>query len=90
MGPKREAVTPAAELRAPGVDGGKAMEAITMRRAGQQMPMRTISNHEQDTPHILHSHVSIKKAYVVSIGLCMCTKLTTLYDDISTMHNPWS
>lgn len=46
MGPKREVVTPAVELRAPGVDGGKAMEAITMRRAGQQMPMKTINNHE--------------------------------------------
>jgi hypothetical protein len=34
------------------------MEIETMGAANQMVPMRTISDHEQDTPNILRSHVS--------------------------------
>jgi hypothetical protein len=56
--PRRDIVTPLADLRAPGVNDNNAMDSETMGAANQLVPMRTISDHEQDTPHILRSHVN--------------------------------
>jgi hypothetical protein len=33
--------------------------------ADQRIPMRHIDVYDQDTPHILHSHVSMEKIIVV-------------------------
>jgi hypothetical protein len=56
--PRINIVTPPAELRAPGVNDGNTTVTETMVAANQMVPMRTISDHEQDTPNILRSHVS--------------------------------
>jgi hypothetical protein len=53
VSPRRNIVTPPAELRAPGVNDDNAMDIVTMGAANQLVPMRTISDHEQDTPNIL-------------------------------------
>jgi hypothetical protein len=55
---RRNIVTPPTKLRAPGVNDDNTIEIETMRVANQMVPMRTISDHEQDTPNILRSHVS--------------------------------
>jgi hypothetical protein len=52
VSPRRNIVTPPAELRAPRVNDSNAMEIETMGAANQMVPMRTISDHEQDTPNI--------------------------------------
>jgi hypothetical protein len=57
----RRAITPPVALRAPGVDDQNTLEAsrMTMNQGGQQLPtMRTIGEHEHDTPVILQRHVS--------------------------------
>jgi hypothetical protein len=58
----RSAITPPAALRAPGVDDQTTFEAsrMTVNQGGQHLNiMRTIGEHEQDTPMILQRHVSI-------------------------------
>jgi|SRR5690242_17902192 hypothetical protein len=55
------AITPPAALRAPGVDEQTIFEAsrMTVTEGGQHLnTMRTIGDHEQDTPVILQRHVS--------------------------------
>jgi hypothetical protein len=55
------AITPPAALRAPGVDDQTTFEAsrMTVNQGGQRLnTMRTIGEHEQDTPVILQRHVS--------------------------------
>jgi hypothetical protein len=49
----RHTVTPRAALPAPGI--------LEDTNTVQRIPMRTIGEHEQDTPHILQSHVSSKE-----------------------------
>jgi hypothetical protein len=56
--PWRDIVTPPANLRASGVNDDNAMDSVTMGATNQPVPMRTINDHEQETPHILRSHVS--------------------------------
>ena len=56
-----DAITPPAALRAPGVDEQTIFEAsrMTVTEGGQHLnTMRTIGDHEQDTPVILQRHVS--------------------------------
>jgi hypothetical protein len=56
-----DAITPPAALRAPGVDDQTIFEAsrMTVDQGGQHLnTMRTIGDHEQDTPVILQRHVS--------------------------------
>jgi hypothetical protein len=56
-----DAITPPAALRAPGVDDQTIFEASRMivTQGGQHLnTMRTIGDHEQDTPVILQRHVS--------------------------------
>jgi hypothetical protein len=50
-------VTPAAALRAPGHIDDNTRSADVVG-ADKRIPMRHIGVHEQDTPHILQSHVS--------------------------------
>jgi hypothetical protein len=55
------AITPPAALRAPRVDDQNTLEAsrMTINQGGQQLTtMRTIGEHERDTPVILQRHVS--------------------------------
>jgi hypothetical protein len=55
------AITPPAALRVPGVDDHSTSDAsrMTINQGGQQLTtMRTIGEHEQDTPVILQRHVS--------------------------------
>jgi hypothetical protein len=55
------AITPPAALRAPGVDDQTTFEAsrMTVNQGGQHLNIiRTIGEHEQDTPVILQRHVS--------------------------------
>jgi hypothetical protein len=55
------AITPPAALSAPGVDDQNTSDASRMaiNQGGQQLTtMRTIGEHEQDTPVILQRHVS--------------------------------
>jgi hypothetical protein len=55
------AITPPAILRAPGVDDQNTSDASMMaiNQGGQHLTtMRTIGEHEQDTPVILQRHVS--------------------------------
>jgi hypothetical protein len=59
------AVIPPAALRAPGIVADNNRGATEMVGADQRIPMRHINAHDQDTPHILHSHVSMKKIIVV-------------------------
>jgi hypothetical protein len=56
--PRINIVTPPAELRALGVNDGNTTETETMVATNQMVPMRIISDQEQDTPNILRSHVS--------------------------------
>jgi hypothetical protein len=57
----RNAVTPPAALPAPRiVEEGNTVHPSLMGTS-QRIPMRTIGEHEQDTPHILQSHVSSKE-----------------------------
>jgi hypothetical protein len=56
-----DAITPPAALRAPGVNDQTIFEASRMivNQGGQHLnTMRTIGDHEQDTPVILQRHVS--------------------------------
>jgi hypothetical protein len=56
-----DAITPPAALRASGVDDQTIFEAsrMTINQGGQHLnTMRTIGDHEQDTPVILQRHVS--------------------------------
>jgi hypothetical protein len=57
------AVTPPTTLRAPGNidDNTRSAEMV---RADQRIPMRHIGAHDQDTPHILQSHVSSDKIII--------------------------
>jgi hypothetical protein len=50
-------VTPPAALRAPGhiEDNTRSADVVG---ADKRIPMRHIGAHEQDTPHILQSHIS--------------------------------
>jgi hypothetical protein len=55
------AITPPVSLRAPGVDDQNTSDALrmTINQGGHQLTiMRTIGEHEQDTPVILQRHVS--------------------------------
>jgi hypothetical protein len=53
-------VTPPAALRAPGhID--EHTKTVDVVGAEKHIPMRHIGPHEQDTPHILQSHVSSPK-----------------------------
>jgi hypothetical protein len=55
------AITPPAALRVPGVDDQNTSDVSRMaiNQGGQQLTtMRTIGEHEQDTPVILQRHVS--------------------------------
>jgi hypothetical protein len=55
------AITPPAALRASGVDDQNTLDAsrMTINQGGQQLTtMRTIGEHEQDTPVIPQRHVS--------------------------------
>jgi hypothetical protein len=67
----RNAVTPPAALPAPGIleDGNIVHPSLV--GTSQRIPMRTIGEHEQDTPHILQSHVSSKEypciCYTISV-----------------------
>jgi hypothetical protein len=47
-------ITPPTALRAPGVAVDNIMDTM--------IHMRTIGDHEQDTPHVLQSHVSTIKS----------------------------
>jgi hypothetical protein len=50
-------VTPPAALMAPGIVVDNNTGATEMVGADQHIPMRHIDAHDQDIPHILHSHV---------------------------------
>jgi hypothetical protein len=54
----RHAVTPPAALPAPGFLEDSNAVHPSLVGATHRIPMRTIGDHEQDTPHILQSHVS--------------------------------
>jgi hypothetical protein len=53
-------VTPPAALRAPGIVVDNNTGATEMVGADQHISMRHIDAHDQDIPHILHSHVRSK------------------------------
>jgi hypothetical protein len=56
-------VTPPAALRAPRhIDDNK--RSVDVVGADKRIPMRHIGAHEQDTPHILQSHVSSSKMII--------------------------
>ena len=57
----RHAVTPPAALPAPGILEDSNTVHPSLVGTTQRIPMRTIGEHEQDTPHILQSHVSSKE-----------------------------
>jgi len=57
---RREFATPPAGLRAPGCDEIIPEESRRLGDAVQRAPMKTITDQEMDTPHILQSHVSIR------------------------------
>ena len=54
----RHVVTPPATLPVPGFLEDSNTVHPSLVGATQRIPMRTIGDHEQDTPHILQSHVS--------------------------------
>ena len=66
-----DAITPPAALRAPGVDDQTIFETsrMTVNQGGHHLnTMRTIGEHEQDTPVILQRHVSnIELIWIFSI-----------------------
>jgi hypothetical protein len=63
----RHAVTPPAALPAPGFLEDNSTVHPSLVGATQRIPMRTIGEHEQDTPHILQSHVSSPNTHVFVI-----------------------
>jgi hypothetical protein len=54
----RHAITPPTVLPAPGFLEDSNTVHPSLVGATHRIPMRTIGDHEQDTPHILQSHVS--------------------------------
>jgi hypothetical protein len=60
----RHAVTPPATLPAPGILEDSNTVHPSLVGATQRIPMRTIGEHEHDTPHILQSHVSSRNTHV--------------------------
>ena len=76
----RNAVTPPAALPAPGiVEEGNTVHQSLMGTS-QRIPMRTIGEHEQDTPHILQSHVSSKEYP------CICYTVRASYEVLEIHH----
>ena len=57
----RNVVTPPAALSVPGILEDSNTVHPSLVGTSQRIPMRTIGEHEQDTPHILQSHVSSKE-----------------------------
>jgi hypothetical protein len=58
------AITPPTALRAPrNIDDNT--RSTEMVGADQHIPMRHISAHDQDTPHILQSHISFEKIIIL-------------------------
>ena len=57
----RHTVTPPVALPAPGILEDTNTVQPSLVGTTQRIPMRTIGEHEQDTPHILQSHVSSKE-----------------------------
>ena len=78
----RNAVTPPAALPAPGiVEEGNTVHP-SLVGTSQRIPMRTIGEHEQDTPHILQSHVSSKEypciCYTISVQVMISSNTHVL------------
>jgi hypothetical protein len=63
----RHDVTPPAALLALGILEDNNTVHPSLVGATQRIPMRTIGDHEQDTPHILQSHVSSSNTHVFVI-----------------------
>ncbi|WVZ83808.1 hypothetical protein U9M48_030908 [Paspalum notatum var. saurae] len=76
---RREFATPPAALRAPGCDEIIPEESRRLGDAVQRAPMKTITDQEMDTPHILQSHVrkTSSKRTKCKAGM----KLKKIYDD---------
>jgi hypothetical protein len=70
----RHTVTPRAALPAPGILEDTNTVQPSFVGTTQRIPMRTIGEHEQDTPHILQSHVSSKE------HTCICYTVRASYD----------
>jgi hypothetical protein len=70
----RHAVTPPAALPVPGILEDSNTVHPSLVGTTQRIPMRTIGEHEQDTPHILQSHVSSKEYP------CICYTVRASYD----------
>ena len=70
----RHTVTPRAALPAPGILKDTNTVQPSLVGTTQRIPMRTIGEHEQDTPHILESHVSSKE------HTCICYTVRASYD----------
>jgi hypothetical protein len=70
-------VTPPAALREPGhID--EHTKSIDMVGADKHIPMRHIGAHEQDTPHILQSHVSSLNYDTISFIHTFCNVVPIL------------
>jgi hypothetical protein len=79
----RHAVTPPAALPALGFLEDSNTVHPSLVGATQRIPMRTIGEHEQDTPHILQSHVSSLNTHVfviLFVQFMKPLKFTMLYD----------
>jgi hypothetical protein len=92
----RHAVTPPTALPAPGILEDSNTVHPNLVGATQRIPMRTIGEHEQDTPHILQSHVSSKEypcicytvraRYEVTKYTCICYIVRAIYEVIEIQH----
>jgi hypothetical protein len=78
----RNAVTPPAALPAPGILEDSNTVHPSLVGPSQRIPMRTIGEHEQDTPHILQSHVSSKEypciCYTISVQVMISSNTHVL------------
>jgi hypothetical protein len=78
----RNAVTPPAALPAPGILEDSNTVHPSLVGTSQRIPMRTIGEHEQDTPHILQSHVSSKEypciCYTISVQVMISSNTHVL------------
>jgi hypothetical protein len=70
-------VTPPATLRAPGHIDENTKSADVVG-ADKHIPMRHIGAHEQDTPHILQSHVSSLNYDTISFVPTFCNSVPIL------------
>jgi hypothetical protein len=90
------AVTPPTVLPTPGILEDSNTIHPSLVGATQRIPMRTIGEHDQDTPHILQSHVSsneypcicytVRASYEVTEYTCICYIVRASYEVLEIHH----